>query len=80
MIKGYSGFVRIGGNKVCLDTVEGYTDGTRRVPSSTRSGGRARNSWRRDHERRRMVSVPRYKSVAFVHPDFDAATGLPACG
>ncbi|GAP60977.1 MULTISPECIES: hypothetical protein [unclassified Arthrobacter] len=28
VIKGYSGFVRIGGNKVCLDTVEGYTDGT----------------------------------------------------
>lgn len=24
-----------------------------------------------------MVSIPRYKSVAFVHPDFDAATGLP---
>ncbi|WP_284752857.1 hypothetical protein [Arthrobacter sp. efr-133-R2A-120] len=28
VIKGYSGFVRIGGKKVCLDTVEGYTDGT----------------------------------------------------
>lgn len=25
---GYSGFVRIGGKAVCLDTVEGFTDGT----------------------------------------------------
>ena len=26
--KGYSTFVRIGGKAVCLDTVEGFTDGT----------------------------------------------------
>ncbi|TDW30880.1 hypothetical protein [Cryobacterium psychrophilum] len=26
--KGYSTFLRIGGRGVCLDTVEGYTDGT----------------------------------------------------
>jgi hypothetical protein len=25
---GYSGFIRIGGHAVCLDTVEGFTDGT----------------------------------------------------
>ncbi|MCU1442909.1 MAG: hypothetical protein JWQ59_1059 [Cryobacterium sp.] len=25
---GYSGFLRIGGHAVCLDSVEGYTDGT----------------------------------------------------
>ncbi|MGO4587894.1 hypothetical protein [Paenarthrobacter sp. 2TAF44] len=26
--KGYSTFIRIGGKAVCLDTVEGFTDGT----------------------------------------------------
>lgn len=26
--KGYSGFVRVGGASLCLDTVEGFTDGT----------------------------------------------------
>lgn len=26
--RGYSGFVRIGGKAACLDTVEGFTDGT----------------------------------------------------
>lgn len=26
--EGYSGFIRIGGRKVCLDTVTGLTDGT----------------------------------------------------
>jgi hypothetical protein len=26
--QGYSGFVRIGGQRVCLDTVKGLTDGT----------------------------------------------------
>ena len=28
VLKGYSTFVRIGGKRICLDTVEGYTDGT----------------------------------------------------
>ncbi|MBT8162047.1 MULTISPECIES: hypothetical protein [Arthrobacter] len=28
VLKGYSTFVRISGKRICLDTVEGYTDGT----------------------------------------------------
>jgi hypothetical protein len=28
VVKGYSGFVRIDGNPICLDTVTGMTDGT----------------------------------------------------
>lgn len=28
VIRGYSAFIRIGGHAVCLDTVEGFTDGT----------------------------------------------------
>ena len=63
---GYSDLLRIGGPAVCLDTVDGLTDGT--PPGVVELQGPPRRAGPRDGD---AMSGPRYRAWQFVHPDFD---------
>ncbi len=69
------GFLRIGGHRICLDTVVGFTDGTPpgAVDYDVRDPGQ-------HFVGAGPMSAPRFRASAFVLPGIDADLGRRDCG